>query len=152
MVKNKITGTIKYSCILFVGFLVSSCNKIVDSVDNNWIAIDCNNLKTGIIEQDSEIVKSEINKLVSDLVPVITENDKIGHKKNINLLIERLNTQCNNISAELICYACIKTNPPQSEILVTTDSTGIEIKRVIDIMTPENAKLNCRGIHEYYSN
>ncbi len=96
---------------------------------------------------DSDIVKSEINKLLTDLEPVKTDSDRIGHKQNLNLLIEQLNTQCDNITTELICYACIETNPPQSEILVATDSVGTEIHRVVDILTPDDDILYCLRIH-----
>lgn len=132
--------------VLFLSVCIPSCDKIVDSTDDN---LDCDNLKMGIMNMDSEIVKLEINKLVAGLKPNKTVSDNIGQKENIELLINRLNTQCNDINSELICYACIKTNPPQSEILVRTDSVGIAINRVIDIFTPSDANLVCRGIHEY---
>jgi len=137
--------------ILFVLFLCtsfSSCNNIVDPVDYK---LDCDKLKTGIININSEIVKLEVNKLVTDLEPNKTSSDNIGQKENINILINRLNSQCNDINAELKCYACIETNPPQSEILVTIDSVGTQIKRVIDIFTPSDSNLSCSGIHEYYN-
>ncbi len=96
---------------------------------------------------DSDIVKSEINKLVNDLEPEKTDSDHIGHKQNLDLLIKRLNTQCDNMTAEFICYACIETNPPQSEILVTTDSVGTAVKRVVDILTPDDDILYCVSVH-----
>ena len=86
-------------------------------------------------------------KLVTDLKPKVTANDRFGHKENLSILINRLNTQCTSINAELICYACIYTNPPQSEILVSTDSIGVTIKRIMDISTPEDAVLSCVRIH-----
>lgn len=92
-------------------------------------------------------MKAEINKLVTDLVPSKTDSDPIGHKENLALLIEQLNIQCDNITAELICYACIKTGIAQSEILVTTDSLGTDINRVIDILTPDDDTLFGWAIH-----
>ncbi len=116
---------------------------------NDWGDLDCDNLQAGIINMDSDIVKFEINKLVTDLEPVITDSDNIGHKENLCLLIERLNAQCDNIRAELICYACILTGILQSEILVTTNSAGTTIYRTVDISTPDDDILNCVRIHEY---
>lgn len=136
-----------YSLILFFVASISSCDKAVNDSNNDWEKIDCDNLKTGIINMDSDIVKSEINKLLTDLEPVKTDSDRIGHKQNLNLLIEQLNTQCDNITTELICYACIETNPPQSEILVATDSVGTVIHRVVDILTPDDDILYCLRIH-----
>jgi hypothetical protein len=137
----------KYALILFLVVCVGSCDKAADDSNNDWENVDCDNLKIGIINMDSDIVKSEINKFVTDLKPVVTNNDPIGHKQNLDLLIERLNAQCDNLTAEIICYACIYTNLPQSEILVTTDSVGTAVDRVIDISTPYDDILYCVGIH-----
>ncbi len=148
MITNNNSMKIKnYAFILFFIVCISSCDKAVDDSDNDWENLDCDNLKTGIINMDSDIVKFEINKLVTDLKPVKTDSDHIGQKQNLDLLIERLNTQCDNVSTELICYACIETNPEQSEILVTTDSVGTTIDRVVDISTPDDDILYCVGIH-----
>ena len=96
---------------------------------------------------DTSIVVPEINKLVTDLEPVPTDNDPYGHEENIDTLVERLNAQCDSLSAELSCYACIETNPPQTEILLTTDSSGTMITRVIDILTSADANLETIRIH-----
>lgn len=141
-------GKINYVLILFFTFIILSCEAVNEN--NVLVKLDCNNLKTGIIKMNSEIVKLEINKLVIDLDPLKTDEDIIGHKENIYLLIKRLNTYCKDIKAELICYACIETNPPQSEILVVIDSIGVLVKRVVDISTPSDANLSCVRIHEYY--
>ena len=133
--------------ILFLTVFFSSCDNAVEDTGIEWENIDCDNLKTGIVNTDSEIVKVEINKLVTDLVPVITDSDPLGHKDNLALLIEQLNIQCDNITAEMLCYACIFTNPPQTEILVTTDSLGTDIHRIIDIVTPDDDQLSMRTIH-----
>lgn len=151
MVTNKnIMRIINYVLILFFVVFISSCDNFVDNPNVDLENLDCDKLKDGIINMDSKTVKSEIDKLVIDLEPSKTASDNIGHKENIDLLIKRMNTQCANISAELICYACIKTNPPQSEILVTTDSIDTVISRVIDILTPEAATLDFVRIHEYH--
>ena len=135
--------------IIVIVFIVciSSCDKSVDP-NGDLEKLNCDSLKIGIINMDSRIVKSEVNKLVTDLKPKVTANDRFGHKENLSILISRLNTQCISINAELICYDCIETNPPQSEILVATDSVGSPIKRVIDIFTPTDSNLSCVRIHE----
>ena len=133
--------------ILFFAASILSCDNAVEDTGIEWENIDCDNLKTGIVNTDSDIVKVEINKLVTDLVPAKTDSDPIGHKENLALLIEQLNIQCDNITAELVCYACIKTFPPQSEILVTTDSLGSDIHRIVDILTPDDDTLLGWSIH-----
>ena len=150
MKRNKnILEILKLGLILSVIICILSCDKVIDP-DSDLEKIDCDSLKIGIINMDSRIVKSEINKLVTDLKPKVTASDKFGHKENLSILISRLNTQCISIKAELICYACIETNPPQSEILVATDSIGVLIQRVIDILTPSDSNLYCLRIHECY--
>ena len=134
--------------ILFLTVFFSSCDNAVEDTGIEWENIDCDNLKTGIVNTDSDIVKAEINKLVTDLVPTKTDSDFFGHKENLALLIEQLNIQCDNITAILLCYACIETNPPQSEILVTTDSLGTDISRIIDIITPDDDAVSMRIIHK----
>jgi len=136
-----------WTLIFFFTACVSSCEKTVNDSNNDWEKPDCDNLKTGIINMESEIVKSEINKLVTDLEPAKTDSDYIGHKQNLDILIERLNTHCDNMAAELICYACVKTNPLQSEISVITDSAGTSVNRVVDILTPDDDILYCVRIH-----
>jgi hypothetical protein len=152
MIINNNSMTIKnYTFILFFIVCISSCNKAFDTLSNDWENLDCDNLKVGIINMDSDIVKSEINKLVTDLEPVITVSDPIGHKENLDLLIDRLNIQCDKISAELICYACIETLPAQSEILMTTDSVSTTINRVVNISTPDDETPYCVSIYKYYN-
>ena len=118
--------------------------------DNDDFNIDCNNLVEGIINMDSDAVRKEINELTVDLEPSPTEDDNIGHRKNFDLLINHLNSSCEQISAQMICYACVKTWPVQTELKVTVDSSGVPVTRTIDITTPENNILSCNRIHEYY--
>lgn len=128
--------------ILVVLVLLVSCDN-----SSKPDSLNCQSLAQGIAIQDSELVKSEINKLTTDLEPKITNNDKFEHEENLSTLVNRINSQCQIISAELGCYACIFTNPPQSEILVTTDSAGISVTRIIDILTPADQNLSFIGIH-----
>lgn len=129
-------------------FIYTECKQSVDSL-NSWQYPDCDNLKEGIIRLDSDIVQKEINKLLSDFKPQSTKDDPIGHEKNINILIDRLNNNCDNCNAELFCYACIKTLPPQTEIVLEVDSSGTSINRIIDILTPADNKLQCLRVHKF---
>lgn len=137
----------KYALIPLLIIFNSFCDSPIDNSSDEEAKADCASLRTGIIEMDPDIVIPEINKLVTDLEPASTDNDQLGHKENIDILVERLNTQCDSISAELLCYACIYTNPPQSEIILTTDSSGTMVTRIVDILTPNHANLECIRIH-----
>jgi hypothetical protein len=125
--------------------LLLSCENVVEN--NNVASVNSDNLLKGLIDVNSDLVNIEINKLTIDLVPSKANNDRFGHKENINLLIERLNLNCDNIEAEFLCYACIKTYPLQSEIQMTIDSSGTPITRIIDISTPDDAILQCIRVH-----
>lgn len=128
--------------ILVVLVLVISCNN-----SSEPDALNCKSLAQGLVIQDTELVKAEISKLISDLEPKITNNDKFGHKENLSTLVNRINSQCSIINSEIICYACIETNPPQSEISVITDSSGISVRRVLDILTSSDQQLSIIRIH-----
>jgi hypothetical protein len=134
--------------VFFVFCFLNSCEK---GRNNGVFNMDCNKLKAGLILYQDSIVNVEISKLNKDLNPKITNADVYGHGNNFEILISRVNT-CEDIFAESFCYACIKTNPPQSEILVNTDSSGVSVSRIIDIVTPSDGKLSFRTIHQAYSN
>ena len=140
---------LKYVSVLitFLWIFILSCQRDYDILNVNWYNLDCDNLKIGIINMDDDIMKFEINKLTTDLKPNKTDDDRFGHTENLDLLINRLNIHCDKISSELLCYACIYTNPPQSEILVTTDSAGTMVNRVIDISTPDDDILSYVRMH-----
>ena len=135
--------------LLFLTFVLFSC----DSLTNHEIdTINCDKLQSGIIDINVQTVSTEVNKLLKDLKPQISGSDRFGHKENLDKLIERINSQCGEVTADLICYACIETNPPQSEILVTTDSSGTLIYRTLDIRTPDDDIMSCVNVHRYYVN
>ncbi|NQV50591.1 MAG: hypothetical protein HQ507_08840 [Candidatus Marinimicrobia bacterium] len=129
--------------IVLVSLFVS-CNAVEDE---SYLA-DCASLKTGIIEKDTVILETEINNLTSDLEPKPTNSDPLGHEQNLETLVASLNNQCERLSVEIKCYVCIKTLPAQSEILLQTDSSGILVTRVIDILTPYNESMTFFGVHE----
>ena len=130
--------------VLLLCFSCLTCKKVFET---DLFQLNCNNFQEGLINSDSEMVCEEISKLLYDLHPEESSDDKFGHRENFNILIERINTNCDNVSAELICYACIETNPPQSELKLSTDSSGVEISRILDVRTPEDEILSCIRLH-----
>jgi hypothetical protein len=133
--------------ILFFTILVIfiSCNK-----DEEHQSPDCVSFAEALVYYRTDSIKIVIDELTNDLHPKKKENDRWGHRENVDLLIERLNVKCTNVTAVLWCYACIMTYPPQSEIILSTDSAGIEVKRVIDILTPDDDVLKYVNVHEYH--
>jgi hypothetical protein len=131
---------LSFAVLLFL----SSCEK-----ENQTTKDECRDFKEALIYFQSDNVKSFIDPLTTDLQPNISENDQFGHQENIELLIERLNQHCNNIAASMSCYSCIYTSPPQSEIVISTDSSGILVTRAIDLLTSKDEALQYMNIHEY---
>ena len=109
--------------------------------------LDCIKFMTGIVEGNETVVSNEIEKLTPDLNPVPTPEDLIGHMANLNTLVDRINGDCEEISASFLCYACIETYPPSSEILVEFTFENTHIAAVIDILTSENDILHYGGMH-----
>lgn len=132
----------KNSLILFAMLiLLSACSK-KEQLSTN----ECNNLQTAISEMNETVLEQEINELCNDLSPQSTTSDPTGHEDNINTLISRFETNC-EIEAELVCYACIKTFPAQSEIKLTVTLPSGTYVKIIDISTPDDKKLTYEGIH-----
>ena len=111
---------------------LNSCEEWVEPIDE----LDCDNLATGLIYYNRELVENEFRKLCEDLTPNVTEGDTLGHEENLEILVSRINTECKNMEAEIGCYACITTSPPISEIIVTTDSLDTMVKRFVSLWTP----------------
>lgn len=114
----------------------------------------CDELQADMVAFNAEAVKSTLNPWLSGNLPVPTNEDPIGHQQNLENFVDRLNDDC-GLEASIVCYACIETYPPQSEVRVMIDSSGLTVVRVLDILTPginnpigpENAFMVIRNIH-----
>ncbi len=129
--------------ILFFATLIilTTCKKdVIESPD-------CELLQTGLAELNDEIVKSEIEKLTADLHPHPFAEDLIGHMQNLQTLADRLGGDCNQLTTSIVCYACIETYPPTSEILVEFEYEGVINKVIIDIVTSDSDILRFGGVH-----
>lgn len=133
---------VKYLALVAIFMLFTSCE---NSTDPN--TMNCDNMVKGIIHSNLNSVKSELDVLLEDLAPKVSTDDNFGHKENITTLINLINNQCENLEVELLCYACIKTNPPQSELQFSTDSLGFQINRVVDFLTSSEDIMKIRAIH-----
>lgn len=128
----------------FIGallFSICSCNKSDDI--SNFDTSLCQYIS----QEDEAFIKEQMNVVTTSMSPSPTSDDDIGHKENLDDLIELLN-QVDCIEASKICYACIYTLPAQSEIKVKVDYDGQSIERIFDISTPQNAPLKYLRMHE----
>jgi hypothetical protein len=120
--------------MLFFTWIFALCDK-GDTLTQS--GLNCKILQQGLINADDETVKNEISKLLTDLTPDASYYDETGHLLNFGILFSRIE-QCDNISCHLDCYCCLQTYPPLSIVMVNTDSSGINISRIIYIRTPDN--------------
>ena len=129
---------IVYFSFLLLGFLLNSCK------DN--IELPCHELREGLAETDKEAVANILNDLLKDLPSVPTDDDVTGHRTNLDLFVERLNDQC-GFEANVECYACVYTFPPISHVWINLDSSGVNIRRILDIRTPEADLMTVTNVH-----
>jgi len=130
-----------YSIILFliVSSLFFGCKK--------EIVADSNDIVESILHKDIVAFNRQASSFSFNLLPIPSSEDRIGHKNNFEEIINQLKGNQKIISVDLSCYACIKTFPAKSEIVVTIDSIGVNITRVIVIDTPDDEMLRFSGIY-----
>jgi len=130
-----------YSIILFliVSSLFFGCKK--------EIVTDSNDIVESILHKDIVAFNRQASSFSFNLLPIPSSEDRIGHKNNFEEIINQLKGNQKIISVDLSCYACIKTFPAKSEIVVTIDSIGVNITRVIVIDTPDDEMLRFSGIY-----
>jgi hypothetical protein len=107
----------------------------------------CESLNDDLIHLNVQDVKVQLDQWLVDLNPFPTEADPTGHHDNLVSFVNRLNDAC-NLDASVNCYACIKTLPAQTEVIVRIHSLGGIVQRVIDINTPESAVMTVVNVHE----
>lgn len=130
--------------VLIIALAICACD-----ADEPRPAVDWELFKTAVIHKDGTLMEKEMSKLLADTRPRPTDSDLIGQKANVDHLVVRINNS-NVLIAELVCYGCIYTYPVQSEILISTDSAGVAVARIIDISTPEDKVLKFVKIHDSY--
>ena len=109
--------------------------------------MNCEQFKQGIVANNEDWVKAEIEKLCRDLFPAVTATDEWGHRNNFVKLAQRISQQC-GIEGDIDCYACIKTLPPQTEIVVSFMNNGVQVKKTLDITTSSTSKLTFLKMHD----
>ena len=120
---------------LILALSFSSCKK--ESSDNNCKG----DLKDGIAANDINKVKATVNSAISQL------QNKEHTSSNLLSLATLLSAGC-NIKAEVICFGCIDTNPPQSEIRFSFNLRGSTFTKVIDITHSPSNMMVFRNMHD----
>lgn len=126
---------------LLLVMFAPSCNK----EELSPYGLNCSNLKTGIINSDSDMIGLELSKVLQGLNPEPTAEDIVGHEANFDKFFQRL-SPCDLKTAQVVCYFCGSANPTQSEVVVTAYKGPEPYTLVIEIITPRDGGLSYKGI------
>jgi hypothetical protein len=100
-----------------------------------------------IYNENDSLIQDDIARLTSDLLPKPSDEDKWGQSENLDILIRRLN-QYNCIVATKVCYGCIYTLPPQSEVKLVVTYNKELITKIMDILTDDKEPLKYLRLHD----
>lgn len=122
--------------LIALGFLVLtlSCE---DEIDR-----PCASLTAGLIALDEAAVRNAIDGWLA----AYEASNANGHEDNIAAWVESLRDEC-GLDASLTCNSCIETFPPQSEVLIRLDSSGVTVDRTLDIFMPDTGPMTFRALH-----
>lgn len=110
-------------------------------------SMNCEKLRTGILTNNKELVKEEINRITLSFRPDPAASDLYGHRLNIEKLVQMLKEDC-NLSASADCYNCIQTLPPQTEIYITISTGSATVNKVIDLSYDSQRHLLFHNMHD----
>jgi hypothetical protein len=112
--------------------IATGCNK--DTTDHNCEALK-NSIAANNLQEVQTAITEEINQLPS----------KQYTEENIRNLTTSL-SKC--LTANMLCFSCIKTNPEQSEIMLSFNQSGATIRKIIDITYSPDGNMRFGGMHE----
>jgi len=112
--------------------LISSLTACKKELNNS----DCDNLRNGLLMNDTKLVTKSIGSLLTSY-----------SEGNLDELASKITDRC-NIPATVDCFNCIKTNPPQTEMIFSLVQAGATIQKRLDISyTPDN-KMKILNVHD----
>jgi len=111
--------------------IISSLTACKKELNNS----DCDNLRNGLLMNDTKLVAKSIGSLLTSY-----------SEGNLDELAYKITDRC-NIPAT-VDFNCIKTNPPQSEMVFSFVQPGATIQKRLDISyTPDN-KMKILNVHD----
>jgi len=116
--------------VLLLALTIVSCKK--DSLSRS----ECDSLKNGLVARDAMVVSKALEGLLTSYSAA-----------NLDKLAEKISTKCNT-TASVLCFDCIKTNPSQSELVLSFSHSGIPVKRIIDVSYTNTNKMKIVNVHD----
>lgn len=123
--------------IFLVGGLALFVAACSDSTDR-----PCHSLAAGLASLDEKAVREDIDGWLA----AYDASNLNGHKENVEAWVQSLRDEC-GLDATLRCNACIETLPPQSEVSIRLDSSGVTVSRILDISMPATGPMTFRALH-----
>lgn len=120
----------KYIYLFLATFLILgawSCAK-----DKTGYHTNCEKLIRSLVADDKESVRVEVNNIINEL-SLQSGVSFVQQQQDMNLFISRL-SECDELEAEVLCLWCVKTNPPQTEILIKFTRNGEQVTKVVDLV------------------
>ena len=132
----------KFDCLLskkLIGsiLIISSLGILSCKKDLN---LRCEQLKAAAFDNNVETVKMIISSYISAL-PSTTYNEQ-----NVTALAEEF-SKC-DINYLPPCFNCIKTLPPQTELVLQFNYNGVQTQKVIDLSYSKSNRIVFKNIHD----
>lgn len=102
---------------------------------------NCDNLKEGIAANDVSKVKMAINNIINGL------RSTDYNEPNVTNLCQHISSGC-SVTAEFSCYDCIKTNPSQTEIIISFIDGGTSRVKIVDISYTSQKRMTFHNMHD----
>lgn len=97
---------------------------------------DINRFKTALIQQDVKTFASEVSKTLGNY-------SEAGIEESIARISEIY-----GVTSELVCFNCIKTLPPATEVKFSWMQNGILIEKIVDLSYDSRNRIVVVGIHD----
>ncbi|MFN8246768.1 MAG: hypothetical protein U0T56_10335 [Ferruginibacter sp.] len=101
----------------------------------------CEQMEQAVLRYNTDELRMSLLQLIPDFT-MIPYN-----RQNLESLAATLSRQC-FISADLACFDCIKTLPPQSEIRFKWNRIGTGYTKIIDLCANPNQTIRLVAIHD----
>jgi hypothetical protein len=128
--------------VIFAVLAISGCRRGENEPQSARLSsANCERLKNAMVKHDVDEARAAITAFIAALYSdVYTE-------ANINELMRFIENSCGSIDADLFCFSCIDTLPPQTEIILRLKMGSVTIVKVIDLTyTPAN-KIRFANMH-----
>ena len=107
-------------------------------------------LVEAMLAEDEQLLATILDPELEEFTLLDQDNNGCLHDNNLRAFSELLTTTCSdNMTVSVLCCGGIETFPLISEVLVEIDSAGVEVRRVLDLTTPDQGQpLTFAGIHQ----